>query len=635
MKWLRAILPLVAALALVWLVSGAGAFGQQPAPQLIQVVDMSPRDVEQGDVLTLVGTSFPSGKAARVTFRGALHRPGERVLRGADIALTGSVVGPDQVRVAFGETAEALFCRTGGRAVHTTFEGEVEVAFAAAAAGAPPVAGVLAGVTLDVRPGGADADADRDGERALAQLGIHAGAAAGAAGLAVESVQAGSPADAEGIAAGDVLVSLDGLRIGTLADLIPSPGAREVALGVRPAGSAIERVHTMTVGGFRRASAAELVPAVGLVLAALAVAALFAGPGRPLLGATVQRAAVAARARLEPGQRPGRGRTERGGFAAALARDVLPPAGAPALVDMIAWALLAAMPFGQYLVAARLDVAILLVAAAAALAAASLATGGAGWRGLAAPLHVFWQHAPAAIAVACVVVTTGSLRVQEIEHAQGGAPWQWLALRQPGALVAFALLLACGRAGLPVQAAAGRLSALIEGPHDAPAQAAGIAPSASSPWADAGVRAHRIVLAGLAASLFLGGWLLPGLSPAQQDAVPALQLAGAAWLLAKAAALVLCLAWARWAFPPAPLGDGSRTTALRGLPLAALAFAATAAWTHWAPSRSAQDLVSGALAALVALGALSVLARALHALSPRRTRRGLELQVDRQLSPFL
>jgi NADH-quinone oxidoreductase subunit H len=635
MKWLRAVLPLAAALALVWLVSGAGGFGQPPAPQLIQVVDLSPRDVEQGDVITLVGAGFPSGKPARVTFRGSLHRPGERVVRAADIPLTGSVAGPDQVRVAFGEAAEALFCREGGRAVHTTFEGEVEVAFAAAASGAPPVAGVLGGVTLDVRPGGADADADRDGERALAQLGIRAGAAAGAAGLAVESVQPGSPADAAGIASGDVLASLDGLRIGTLADLIPPPGAREVALGVRPAGSATESVHTLAVGGFRRASAAELVPAVALVLAALAAVGLFAGPRRPWLGGVVQRAAAAARARLGDEGRRGPGRRAGGGLAAALSRDVLPPAGAPALVDMTAWALLAAMPFGQYLVAAQLDVGILFVAAAAALAAASLAPspGGAGrgWRGAVAPLHVLWQHAPGAIAVACVVVTTGSLRVQEIGRAQGGAPWDWLALRQPGALAALSLLLACGLARVQVEQPAGRLPVLIQAPPDASSRATR---GPSSPWVDAAVRAHRIVIAGLAAALFLGGWLLPGLSPAQQDAVPALQLAGAAWLLAKAAGLVLLLAWARWTFPAVAPGEASRATLLRMLPLAGLAFVATAAWARWTPARAAQDLVSGSLAALVVLGALSVAVRALHALRPRG-RLKLQPQLDRPLSPFL
>ncbi len=62
------------------------------------------------------------------------------------------------------------------------------VAFAAAAAGAPPITGSLRHVVFDVRPSAGPADAERDregGERVLAFVGIHA--SQGASGLVVES----------------------------------------------------------------------------------------------------------------------------------------------------------------------------------------------------------------------------------------------------------------------------------------------------------------------------------------------------------------------------------------------------------------------------------------------------------------
>ncbi len=627
MKWLRALAPIAAALLLVWLVSGAGTFMQPAAPQLIQVLDLAPRDVEVGDTLAIVGSGFPAGKPARVTFRGVLHRPGMKALGGAEIVAAGTVVGSDQVRVAFGEAAEALFCGDGGRALHTTFVGDVEVAFAAAAQGAAPVAGVLPGVTLDVHPsaGAVDVDGDRDGERALTLMGLHAAAVAPAgAGLLVDAVDPGSRAEAAGISSGDMLTSFDGLRVASAGDVLPAPGAREAAVGVRHAGSPAEVVHAVSVDGFRRASAAELLPPAMMALGALVVVVLFAGFARPPLGAAVQR--LVARVRTRVGHAtPGRGwRWSRLGRAlTAVAGDALPPAGAAALVDTAAWALLAAMPFGQYLVAARLDVGIMLVAAATALAGAILIASGPGWRGLRASLHVLWQHVPAAIAVASVVVTTGSLRVQEIERAQGGWPWDWLALRDPAALVALLLLLACGRIEPDGAEQPRGVVALVDAPEGGPRGRT----VAGAPWVDAACRAHRIVLAGLASALFLGGWLLPGLSPAQQDAFPALQLAGAAWFLAKTWGLVVLLAWARWAQSRRRLAEGTRAAAFRLLPLAMASLAATAAWTWWSPARAAQLLVSGSLAAVVALGAVALLYRIRHGLSSR--------EADGQLSPFI
>jgi NADH-quinone oxidoreductase subunit H len=654
MKWLRAVAPIVAALVLVWLIAGAGPYAQPAATNLIQVVDMTPRAVEPGDTIAILGEGFPAGKPARVTFRGVLHRPGERAMSGAEISATGTAVGADQVQLVVGDVTEALFCGAGDRATHATFEGDVEVAFAAATQGAPPVAGVLSGVTLDVRPmaGAVDMERDHEGQRVLSFLGIRvASSTQTRSGLLVDSVAPGSRAEQSGIAGGDVLVSFDGVRVASTGDVLPATGDREAVVGTRRGASANELPRTVSVDGFRRAPPAELLGSALAVLAALAVVVLLGAPLRAALEATIHRAVSRLRDRFGTLAGARASIWARGARAlSGIASEALPPSGASAVADAVACALLLAMPFGQYLVAAKLDVGLLFVAAATALAVAVLVSGGSAnatrsplpergrnlMLGVRAAAHVVWQHVPGATAVVSVVVTTGSLRVQEIEHAQGGWPWDWLAFRNPGALVALALLLACARIqpdddstsapagrGDPRASAApsDRTLALLDGTADrrpAAANASGLR---------AACRAHRVLVAGLASVLFLGGWLLPGLSPAQQDAHPALELAGAAWLLAKTWGIVFVLEAARWALPQRRLAERTRATALWLLPLSLVSLAASAAWTWCSPAAVAQLLVSASLVAVVGLAAIALVVRLRHGL--------VSTAGDGHVSPFL
>jgi NADH-quinone oxidoreductase subunit H len=396
--------------------------------------------------------------------------------------------------------------------------------------------------------------------------------------------------------------------VGSPADVVPAPGERDAAVGVRRGGAAIESLKTVAVDGFRRAPPAELLGAALIAIAALAIVLLFAAPLLPSLAASLQR--VVSRLRSRVGSRRAAHETAWDRFASSLstaARDALPPVAAPAVVDVLACALLAAMPFGQYLVAAQLDVGLLFVAAATALVTAALVAGKSPWSGIRAAAHVAWQHLPAAAAVASVVLTTGSLRMQEIEHAQGGWPWDWLAFRSPAALVAFVLLLASARID---PGAAERLTGLAARMENGAVRSR----APRGPWLEAACRAHRLVIAGLASALFLGGWVLPGLSPAAQDARPALELGGAAWLLGKTWGLVVLLAWSRTALPHRRLGERSRRTAFALVPLSIAVLAATAAWTWWSPVGPAQLLVSGTLVAGVALAGLALAHRVRHGL---------------------
>jgi NADH-quinone oxidoreductase subunit H len=381
-------------------------------------------------------------------------------------------------------------------------------------------------------------------------------------------------------------------------------------------------MKTVAVDGFRRAPPSELLAAALLAVAALVIVLLFGAPVVPSLGASLQRVVTRLRSRAAPrrGLRPSTQDRVLASLTAAV-HDALAPAGAPAVVDVLACALLAAMPFGQYLVAAQLDVGLLFVAAATALVTAALVAAPTPWAGARAAAHVAWQHVPAAAAVASVVLTTGSLRMQEIEHAQGGWPWDWLAFSSPAALVAFVLLLACARiepgALGPKSGVAARIEDLALNPT-----------SLRGPWLAAACRAHRIVIAGLASTLFLGGWVLPGLSPAAQDARPALELGGAAWLLAKTWGLIVLLAWSRTGLPHRRLAVGSRTTALLLVPLALAVLAATAVWSWWSPAGPAQLLVSGTLVGAAGLAGLALAQRVRHGLGAAGGGEG-------HLSPFL
>jgi NADH-quinone oxidoreductase subunit H len=615
MKWFNALAPVAVALAVAWILGGPDACTGQPTPQLVQVLDVTPREVELGDSVALVGGGFPAGKAARVTFRGTLHRPGERPLAGAEIVAAGTVVGPDRVEVSFGEANEALFCGAGDRATHTTFEGEVEVAFAAAVRGASPIAGVLSGVTFDVRPSASasDFEHEREGARVLDWAGLRVGGSARiGSGLPVEAVEPGSRAEASGIAAGDVIVYFDGVRVASVGDILPAPGEREATAFVRTPGSVSEVARTIAVDGFRRAPPAELLGGALAILTALATVLLFGSPAGPLANALHGAGTrVRARVSLDGGSR-GSAVARLANALSAAAKEAFPSAGAPAVVDAAAGALLAVLPFGQYLVASQLDVGVLFVAAAAAMITAAVAGSASPWGALRAALHVVCQHLPGAIAVASVVLTTGSLRIQEIERAQGGWPWDWLAFKSPCGLLAAVLLLACGLIE-PDEARRSRgVDALVDG------SLAEASPRRGA-WIDAACRAQRVIVAGLACSLFLGGWRLPGMAPAEQDARPALELAGAAWLLGKTWGLVMALALARWAMPRRFLAERTRRAAMSFVPLSLAALAGAAAWTWWSPARATQLLVSGSLVALVALAGAAVAGRLRRALGPEES----------------
>lgn len=609
---------LLVAAAFACLFLGRGRGGIDAQPQLLRVRELVPHEVEAGDRIAILGAGFPPGKLARVTFRGTLLRPGEYPQRGEEIVTYARIASPDRLELAFDEGTQSLFAGAGDQAIHTTFEGDVEVAFPAATPGAAPAFGVLDHAIVDVRPseGNAIRDREEEGLRVLAWIGIKA--VARGQGFVVEAVKPGSRAQAAGIAEGALFTRFNGVRVASAADVVSPPGARAATIEARAEPSGIETSHVVALDGLRRSPPAERIAAALIGLIALGIVLLFAAPTGATLAAAMQRVVARVReragttrgARAAPaagleGGAPGSERTLLRTLAAA-GRAALPPPGLRATGELAACALFGALPFGQCSAGARIDVGVIFVAAATSLAVAAFVANGS-WRGARAAMHVALQHVPGAMAVASVVLTTGSLRAQEIERAQGGWPWDWLAFRSPGTLVALGVLLSCTRiepGGAPPSRERG-LSRLLEEGRAPPAPL--------GPWIRAACRTHHFVIAGLASTLFLGGWHLPG-PAAQRDAGPVVELAEAGWLLVKTSSVVVIMAWV-WGALLRCDASRTRSTWLRLGLIAAGALASTAAWTWWSPSPSSQLLASISLVATVALAAIALAQRLRHGLT--------------------
>jgi NADH-quinone oxidoreductase subunit H len=634
----RALVPVALALVFACALEGARVGlhrGDTPA-STVRVLDVVPRDLEVGERVAILGDGFPPGKEARVTLRGTLHRPGDGAISGAEISATAVAVATNRLEVPYDEAFEARLCGAGDRAEHTTFEGAVEVAFPAPLPGAAPVAGVLERVSVDARPRAGSSADDREGARLVAWIG--ATATMTPSGLRIDAVAQGSRAMTAGLTSGDVIVAFDGVEVAALSDLVPSPGERAATIALRRSGDgasvtaptatpvpSVDATVSLPLAGFRRAAPVDLAAAMGILGTALLIVWLFAVPSLPGVDAWLHRAASRVRRRL--GQRMSSGQfvPDHGGAWRAMTqivgREVLPSSAPAMFAEIAACAPLAALPFGQYVVAARVDVGLLFAVAATALAAAAFVAHRSVWRGLGAASRVAAKHAPAAIAVASVIAATGSLRIQEIERAQGGWPWQWFAFRSPAGLLALALLVGC--LWIEPHASSGRpprLQALLEDAEMGH-------PRTESAWLGAACRGHRALVGGLAALLFLGGWLLPGVASARQDASVPLQIAGGLWLLAKTRAVGMFAASTRWALRGATLGRNARAASLWLAAAAVAVVAGMAAWSWWGPTPAEQLLVSAALVAVLAATIVAFAHRVRHSASLP----GAEVH----LSPFL
>lgn len=370
--------------------------------ELLDVREVTPERVQPGHRLSLRGGGFPAGRDAQVRFDGVLHRPG-LAPRAVELELIGEAVADDRVEVAM---PASVIRQLGGRG---TFRGTVTVSFGAGALDEGRVVGSLADVAIDLVPAELFVAADRTFSP---RVGLElAPREDDEAGVMITRVAPGSRAAEAGLAEGDRVLAIDGLRLLSREELAPPPEARAIELTIARDGEAASFPVALPLDGLD-----ETVPRTSIVLVQLAAlvwlgALLLLGPGAALLD------------RLAPSSR-------RVPYAVAIAA-----LGASVAIHHA----LVAMP------SLGLD-SVLLAIVAGRAAVVLLAARGAREKADAVVRGV--TSAIAALgAIGAATIAAGTTELAALEAAQGPWPSDWIALRSPSGPIAVALIAivaACG-----------------------------------------------------------------------------------------------------------------------------------------------------------------------------------------------
>jgi NADH-quinone oxidoreductase subunit H len=588
-----------------------GCAGDSGAPELLNVIDVAPREVDVGDRIEVLGTTLPTGEAheAQVTFKGELRRPGQAPVD-AEITVEKAIISTDKVSMIFTEGLESRFCGHGDEAAHTTFRGDVIVTVPSAHGGLP-VKGTVRSVEINFRPPTprrAVIEArSREGKRALKFLGIGvADESPAAGGLLVAEITPSSPANRAGILPDDLIVSFEGVKVQSLGDMTPSGTEHLPTIGIKRGTEPVAE-RQISIEGFDIRPPSDLLGA-GLVLGiAAAIIMLFMAPTAGIITWVERRVSARMQSRIGPNRAGPQGFLVwiADGIKSIMKEDIIPTESdqmlfrlAPYLVFMGVSATFVVMPFGQYLIAADLDIGILFVIAVTSLVTIGLMTGG--WAsnnkwsllgGIRSAAQIISYEIPGAVAVVCLVMMTGSLRLQDIVGVQGGSggsifttggwPYYWYVFRNPITFALFFLYFT---------------TALAEGnraPFDLPEAESELVAGYSTEYS--GMRylffffaewANVFVMSGIASALFLGGWQIPGVSAAQQESHFALQILGAFIFLLKSWVLIFVVVWIRWTLPRVRIDQMMNLCWKWFVPLSFGAFLLTAGWVVWNPGQT-------------------------------------------------
>jgi NADH-quinone oxidoreductase subunit H len=285
------------------------------------------------------------------------------------------------------------------------------------------------------------------------------------------------------------------------------------------------------------------------------------------------------------------------------------------------------LPFGESTVVADMNVGVFYVTAVTAFVVVGILVSGwasnskwALFGGIRGAAQVLSYEIPAGISLMVPVLMAGTLSLQGIVRAQGGCPWEWFVFQNPAATVAFIIAVT---------------SSLAEGnrtPFDLPEAESELVAGYHAEYS--GFRlaiflmvewANMWIMAGLAVTLFLGGWQIPFVSHAVYESargsglVPAptwflLQVASMLVFIVKTWALVFFFIWLRWTLPRVRV-DQLMTLCWKYLvPGAFLCFIVTLLWLLVVPPMAVK--ITGIL--------LTVFAAALLVKFLRDTRRNID-----------
>lgn len=561
------------------LVLVCGCQPRDTAPDLLRVLDVAPREIEVGDRLEVIGTNLPTGDAreATITLHGTLHRPGEAPITDQTIVLGKARLSTERVTANVTDALITRVCGQGDDASHTTFRGDVTVTLNTRVDGALPVAGTVKNVTLDARPSAPRRSVAMgraaDGQRTLEFLGLAVSDdASSTSGLVIAAVRPDSPAALAKITSGDVITSFDGVTVSSISDMIPSGSEREPMLSVRRVTGdvmtvpiSIENFHANATNDLLGAALVLGVFAGLLVLLTTRLSGLLAWFARRLAFRAVTTASgPRARTLMDNVIQTVRGE---------ITQQIVPKNGDPILsyfAPILSFAGISAtfvvMPFARKFVGAELDVGLLFLVVLTALVSLALVTGGSlaheRWtllRGLRGAWRTFLQQIPAIASIACVVLATGSIKMDDIVSAQagqggslfdvGGWPWHWFVFRNPATLVLF-----CACMSALVAPEANAASELAEA--DAGSGGATAPTTTRRLLYMFGEWAHVFIVCGIVSALFLGGWQLPGVHIETSRETLVLRIVSAVFFLLKSWALVFFVVWLRQALPR--LGSAER-----------------------------------------------------------------------------
>jgi NADH-quinone oxidoreductase subunit H len=603
-------------------VSASGCAFESP-PSTLEIADIEPREVDVGERLEIIGRGFPVGRPAHVSFRGEAHRAGQDPIR-VRVDVEATAESSERVDLLVGEALAGPVCGLGDAATHATFRGELTVAFDPAHAGTAPLVGRAGQVVLDVRPDApsplARRRAEDEGRKTLAFLGIQiADRVPATGGILLAGVVPGSRAEGAGLHAGEVLAEVDGVRVGSLADVVPV-GGHAATLVVRSALGTDARTVRVSIEGLKTRISPDVVRSGVVVAGALALLFLLLRSSSGSLAWLERRLAGRLRGRAVPRGRDGvRSAVE--GWLSALER--MEDRGVDGLVERWGFGVLAtlaflAVPASETLLGVDLDVVTPYLLVGSALAALAFVGArdarhprGAWSLGAAAATtaRTLAMEIPGALAVACVVAAAGSLRLADVSRSQGGAPWAWAAFRSPATLAAF---LVAAAMAIPSRARPGRAGSerIHELPEDE-AHGTGVAPGPGL-LTRAAEDASRFAFAGIATAVFLGAWEVPGIVTSERDAWWGYLALGCGLFVAKAWLVALAVGALRRTLPRLPGGSLVRVLARYVAPVLALALAATVGWIFWHPSRGAANAIQLATFGVALAAAAAASGRLFH-----------------------
>jgi len=250
-----------------------------------------------------------------------------------------------------------------------------------------------------------------------------------------------------------------------------------------------------------------------------------------------------------------------------------------------------ALPFGESLIAADLNVGIFYLIAVTALVVVGILL--AGWSsnskwalfgGMRSAAQVISYEIPAGIAIMIPVLMAGSLSMQDIIRAQGPWPWQWFLFTNPASLVAFLVFF---------------ISQLAEGnrtPFDLPEAESELVAGYLSEYSSFRFALFFLVefgnlwvMAAIAVTLFLGGWQVPFAGPELfaelkgTGGMPglgwwALQIVSMGVFALKTLFVLNLIVWVRWTLPRIRVDQMMVLCWKYLVPFAFVAFVATLLW---------------------------------------------------------